>query len=342
LKKEAKTFASWNLHSLRFRLAAAMLLVFLAALLASSALDRLNTKPVSPDQEPYQDALILGAFSLAVLLLIWLVSQWSLKPLARASDEAARAGPRHPGVRLSTKSLPTEITPLVAAMNGALERLEHAYEAERRFTADAAHELRTPLSVLKLRLQRARIDNAPDWKAIEGDLAQMTHLVNQLLNMARKEQAGREATSRPVNLARIAREAASMITPLAEAANRRLLVDLPETLPLLGRADDLRDMLLNVLDNALAHGSGTITLLGMQAETLCRIEIGDEGPGVAPALREAMFQRFRKAQPSSPGTGLGLAIVREVAESHGGSVSFADAATGLVRIELPCKKNLLF
>jgi two-component system sensor histidine kinase QseC len=312
-----------------------MLLVFVLALAASSALDRLDTRPVSPDQEPYQDALVLGSFSLAVLVLIWLVSDWSLRPVARASREAADAGPSRPGVRLTSRNLPSEIRPLVHAMNGALDRMESAYEAERRFTADAAHELRTPLSVLSLRLQRARIEGAPDWPAIEGDVRQMTHLVNQLLALARHEQTGREPPAQTVNLSRIAREAAAMIAPLAEAASRPLVVDLPEAMPMLGRADDLRDMVVNLLQNALTHGCGAITLHGALIEQRCRLEIGDEGSGVPPDQAEAMFQRFRKAQANSAGTGLGLAIVREVAESHAGTVAFIPGPTCLLRAEFP-------
>jgi len=323
-------------QSLRFRLAAAMLVVFLFSVATSTVLDRIGGKETDTvEDEPYQDALVLGSFSAAVLVLIWVVSQWSLKPLSRASAEAAMAGPRHPGLRLSATSIPTEITPLVEAVNGALERMEAAYEAERRFTADAAHELRTPLTVLSLRLQRARLDGQMDWDAVDGDVRQMEHLVNQLLDLARKEQAGRIAAVLPVNLGRIAREAAAMIAPLIEQAGRRLEVDMPDALSALGRADDLRDMLLNLLTNALVHGSGDVTLRGLVLAQACALEVQDEGPGVAAGLRDAMFERFRKAQPGSAGTGLGLAIVREVAESHGGRVAFVAGPLCIVRVTLP-------
>jgi two-component system sensor histidine kinase QseC len=321
-----------GLQSLRLRLAAGMGLVFVLALGASSLTDRLaGTRAL--ESEPYQDGLVLACFSAAVLALVWLVSAWSLRPVLRASQEAGLAGPRHPGLRLTSADLPSEIRPLVEAVNGALDRMEAAYEAERRFTADAAHELRTPLSVLSVRLQRARIDGATDWDAVEGDLRQMTHVVTQLLDLARKEQAAREAQAVPVNLSRVAREAAAMVMPLVEAAGRTLEVDVPEKLAVLGRADDLRDLVLNLLDNALTHGEGAISLRGASGGGLCRLDVADEGHGVPSDLHEAVFERFRKARPGSRGTGLGLAIVRQVAESHGGTARFLEGARSIVRVE---------
>jgi two-component system sensor histidine kinase QseC len=325
--------------SLRFRLAVGMVLVLALAVAASVALDTLRLH-LSPglarllDIEPVQDGLVLGGFAVAVLGLIWGVCAWSLRPLAQASAEAARAGPAQPGARISTARLPTELQPLVGAFNGALARLEAAYDAQRRFTADAAHELRTPLSILSLRLEQARDAGQADWPAIEGDVRQMARLVNQLLDLARKEQAGRGAPA-PVNLARVAREAAAMMLPMVEAAGRRLRVELPEAMMLSGRAGDLTDALVNLLENAAVHGAGTILVTGaVRVGEIC-LDVADEGQGVAPPLREAMFARFAKRDGASGGTGLGLAIVREVVQSHGGQVGFVDGAGCVVRVVLP-------
>jgi two-component system sensor histidine kinase QseC len=329
-----------RMGSLRFRLTAGMCVVLVLAVAASALVDQLRLT-LSPwiaqalDSEPVQDGLVLGSFGIVALGLIWVVSAWSLRPLARASAEAARAGPNHPGVRISADHLPTEIRPLVAAVNGALDRLEGAYETQRRFTADAAHELRTPLSVLSLRLQRARAEGTLDWAAVEGDVQQMTRLVTQLLDLARKEQGGRGEPIE-VNFFRIAREAAASILPLVEASGRTLAVDLPELLPVRGRADDLRDMVMNLLENALVHGAGPIRLSGGEAaDGGAVLDVADGGPGVAPILREAVFERFRKASAGSAGTGLGLAIVREVALSHGGTAAFLPGAACVVRVSLP-------
>jgi two-component system sensor histidine kinase QseC len=328
-----------QMGSLRFRLGSGMVLVLVLAVGASSVLDDLRLR-LSPalarvlDIEPIQDGLVLAGFGAAALVLIAGVSAWSLRPLVRASAEAGRAGPDCPGARISAARLPTEIRPLVGAVNGALDRLQAAYEMQRRFTADAAHELRTPLSILNLRLQRARVTGEADWQAVEGDVRQMTRLVNQLLDLARKEQAGRGQPA-AVNVSRVGREAAAMVLPLVEAAARTLVVALPETIAVRGRADDLRDMVMNLLENALIHGAGTIRLTGQEAGSRCVLAVADEGPGVQPELREAVFERFRKVHEGSAGTGLGLAIVREVARSHGGEVGFRPGQGCVIEVGLP-------
>lgn len=341
-----------RLYSLRGRLVAAMSLVFALGLGGALMLPPFEQGVVllvlgryGPLllHDPYQDVLLLIPIIVASLALIWVVSAWSLRPLARASSEAAKAGPRNPAARIGSRGLPSEVRPLVDAVNGALDRLADAYAVERRFTADAAHELRTPLAVLNLRLQRAKVENATDWTAIDRELAQMNRLVEQLLDLARKEHAGHEAPAPDlpvVNLSRIAREAAAGAVPLAEAAGRALEVELPDTLLVQGRANDLRDALRNLLDNALAHGQGTIWLRGRLATTdrdrsQIAIEVADEGPGIPAGLREVVFDRFRKGRQDAPGSGLGLAIVREVVQSHNGSIELLPGAGCQVRIALP-------
>lgn len=330
-------------NTLRGRLLVALSLVFALALLAATALDRNDGKLGQHlfgmlAREPYQDGLVLGVFSLPALGLIWLVSSWSLRPLARASAEAKRAGPQNPAARITHTGLPAEIAPLVDAVNGALDRMAAGMEAERRFTENAAHELRTPLAVLRLRLQRAREAQAApfDWAPIEQDLARMQRLVSQLLDLARKEHAGRDANPEhaPVNLARLAREAAAMIQPLAQAQGRRLTVSLPETLIASGAADDLRDALRNLLENALLHGSGTITLHGAPDGDQAILSIEDEGAGITPELRARAFDRFGKGARTE-GSGLGLSIVQAVAQAHGGSVGLLPGATCRVQLKIP-------
>ena len=347
--------AEW-LGSLRVRLAAAMVMLLLAALGLSAMLDEMGAQLAGASRawlpalqrEPYQDGVVLATFGLAVGGLIWAVSAWSLAPLSRASREAALAGPANPHIRISAANLPTEIRPLVAAVNGALDRLEQAYEAERQFTADAAHELRTPLSVLVLRLAQARSrqtarepgtpgGSTPDWDGIDQDVRAMTRLVAQLLDLTRKQASGLVAPADLpcVNLSRVAREAAASILPLAEAAGRALELDLPDAIGVRGDADDLRDMLRNLLENALLHGRGTIVLAGRRVGARCVLDVADAGAGVPALLRQAVFERFRKVMPGGPGTGLGLAIVRTVARRHGGDAAFLPGVGCVVRLCLP-------
>ncbi|WP_428378103.1 sensor histidine kinase [Lichenicoccus sp.] len=285
--------------------------------------------------EPWQDLAILLPFSLVVLGLIGGVTRWSLRPLRLASEEAKAAGPGNPGARISTRGLPSELRPLADAVNAALDRLTAAYETERRFTADAAHELRTPLAALGLRLQRSRRSNVPiDWLDVETDLAAMRQLVESLLDLARKEVRGR--TAAVLNFSRIVREAAAGVHPLIEEAGRELLVELPGTVLVRGEANDLRDLARNLVQNALRHGSGRIALrLSHGADGRVVLDVADEGQGIPVADRDAMFERFRKGSNAGSGSGLGLAIARAVAVAHSGQITIPPGPGSLVRVTLP-------
>jgi two-component system, OmpR family, sensor histidine kinase TctE len=304
-----------------------------------------------PDQEALAESLIgenfehlfvVVPFILISLPLLWQISRWSLRPLARASQEALSIDPADLSARLSVDGLPEEVRPLVDAVNGALDRLAHAYEGERRLTADAAHQLRTPITVLDLRLQRARFGSRIDWPTVEREMAQLRHLIDRLMDLARRDNTAQAveapAGPQPVNLARIVRESAAMILPIAEKEDRSVIVEAPDVVSFRGRADDLHDMMHNLLDNALVHGSGTVRV-AVRHERSDRgqeivVEVIDEGMGVPQALEEAMFERFRRG-PRSQGAGLGLAIVRQVARGHGGDVGFLSEPGCHVRVVLP-------
>ena len=285
--------------------------------------------------EPWQDLAILLPFSLLVLVLIAVVTRWSLRPLRLASEEARRAGPNHPDARISTRRLPSELRPLADAVNAALDRLTTAYETERRFTADAAHELRTPLAALSLRLQRSRRFGVEiEWTAMEADIAAMRQLVEGLLDLARKEAGGRRFAT--LNFSRIVREAAAGVHPMIEEAGRRLVVEAPASVRLRGEADDLRDLVRNLVQNALVHGGGRIALrLRGEHDGTVVLDVADEGEGIQQAEREAVFERFRKGPGARAGSGLGLAIARAVATAHGGQVTIPPGPGSLVRVMLP-------
>ena len=291
-------------------------------------------------EEGSEQLTVIAPFTVLGVVLMWLIAGWSLRPIAHASQEAARVGPRRPDMRISSHGLPREIQPLVEAVNGALDRLSRAYATEQRITADAAHELRTPLAVLNLRLQRAKLTGKTDWAAVERELAQMGRLVDQLLDLARKESLARErrAEDLPVlNLSRVVREAAATVLPLMEAAGRELAVEVPDSVEVRGNGDDLRDMVRNLLENAILHGRGAVRVRmsghGTGSNPIT-IEVADEGPGVPAGQEEVVFQRFRRLNVDTPGSGLGLAIVRHVARSHGGDAHFVPGA-GRVVVNLP-------
>ena len=302
--------------------------------------------------EPWQDLAVLLPFGAVMLLLIGAVCRWTLRPLLRASMEAAAVGPHDPGRRIGTHGLPDELSPLVVAMNAALDRLAGAYEVERRFTMNAAHELRTPLATLRLRLQRVRHDGAPlDWPAVERDIAGMSARIDQLLDLARKQAAatgtGRDVAGPVLDFGRVVRAAAAQMLPLVEAAGRGLVVDLPEpsapALALRGDAADLQDMVRNLIENALHHGAGRIGLCAAMergGRPRVALDVGDEGAGVPEGVRQMMFERFRKGRQASPGTGLGLAIVQEVVRRHDGTVGFLSGPRCVVRVLLPAAADL--
>lgn len=295
--------------------------------------------------EPWQDVMVLAPFGFLILGLIGIVCNWSLRPLIQASIEANLVGPHRPNTRISTTGLPTEISPLVAAVNAALDRLAGAYEIERRFTMNAAHELRTPLATLSLRLQRVRYDNVPvDWPAIDRDFVSINGLIDKLLDLARKEEAafGRDHDPEQQPCARfdeLIGDAGAQMLPLAQSLGRELVIDLPDALPVRGDAADLQDLVRNLIENALTHGAGRITLHGRIEKSIAGsrivLDVADEGPGIEPDRGDQLFERFRKGRQASRGSGLGLAIVREVAQSHGGTVGFAGGANCVVRVVLP-------
>lgn len=309
-----------------------------AELLMPGAGEQIASRLADIIEEDFRElAYIFIPLGVLMLLAIGLISAWSLRPIRRASREAAQIDAANLQRRIGTQGLPNEVLPLVQAINQTLDHLASAYEAERRFTVDAAHELRTPVAVLQLRLQKARIDGGLDWEAVERDLAQLTRVVGQLLDLARQDRAHRQATREQstVNLARIARETAAQLLPLAERQGRDIEVSAAEPVQVLGNGDDLRDLLRHLLDNALTHGAGKVSILVERVGERAIVRVVDEGPGVAEALRDSVFDRFRKGSGTQAGAGLGLSIAREIARAHGGDVAFEGGPGGRLRIELP-------
>jgi len=261
------------------------------------------------------------------------VVAWSLRRLSSTAREAAAIGPDSLDARLSLHDLPSEIRPLAVAVNRALDRVSKAYDNEKRFTAEAAHALRTPLAVLDLRLQRAEQGGVADWPAVRADVAELTRVVSGLLALSRADRARAFRASSPVNLTRVVREAAAALAPSLERDHRAIAVEAPdETLSLGGDAGELREMVFALIENALTHGRGDVvaTLRREAGETV--LTVLDEGDGIAPEVRETVFERFHKLEATSPGAGLGLAIVRQTARNHGGEARFVGGAAVEVRL----------
>ncbi|HLO77070.1 MAG TPA: HAMP domain-containing sensor histidine kinase [Magnetospirillum sp.] len=273
-----------------------------------------------------------GPFLLMMLAVSALTVRGTLAPLRALSRMAEAIGPASTDVRLPQAGVPREVTPLVHAVNNALDRLEEGYKQQREFTADAAHELRTPLAVLT-----AHIDMLPDRDvaaSLRRDLDGMTHLVEQLLRIARAESLIVKPSDH-ADLGELAREVAVYLAPVAIRAGRTVEVDAPETPVMVhGQADALFHAMRNLVENGLRYTPKDTAVLLTVLPSPPTLLVRDHGPGIAPEMRAHAFQRFWRAERKSGGTGLGLAIVQRTMQAHCGSVAIEDAEGGGTQFRL--------
>jgi signal transduction histidine kinase len=268
--------------------------------------------------------LVLLPFAVFAPLAGALVAGWSLRPLSETVRQLQRIGPDEPDKRLDPAGLPEEIQPFVAATNQALDRLADAYLKERRLAADAAHALRTPLAIARLRLDQARTSGEMDITGLSSDLDRMDRAISQLLAMARLEAAGTGRTgSHVMDAGRLCREIAAEFLPLADKLGRSIVVEADASASVL--APDLDEALRNLVSNALQHGLGTVAISLAVSGRDVTISVADQGPGVAETQRERMQQRFAKGEQSN-GSGLGLAIACTIIERAGGNLVWKENA----------------
>lgn len=276
--------------------------------------------------------------------LIWLAVGRALRPLDKVRGEiGARDVARVHA--LDTRRLPEELAPLVEALNALLARLEAALALQSRFIADAAHELRTPLTAVRLQAQLAQ--QAGSAQERERALAQLidgvdraSHLVQQLLNMARLSPEANRGKRGPVALDALAKQVVAEFSPQAEARDIDLGVGVCTPLTMLAQVDALRVLLGNLVDNALRYTppGGRVDVNVMAEEGRAVLSVADNGPGIPIEARERVCERFCRLAPADiPGSGLGLSIVRDSATLHGGCVHLEDTPGGglTVRVELP-------
>ncbi|MDO5624405.1 MAG: ATP-binding protein [Pseudomonadota bacterium] len=272
-----------------------------------------------------------------LMLIVWWVVGRAIGPIERVRRQVAARRPDDLAP-LPTGGLPAEVRPLVDEVNGLLTRLSAAWDALTHFTADAAHELRTPLAALRLQaqsLQRADTPAARDvaTQRLLAGIDRATRLVEQLLALARQEGAAREAPA-PLDLAALARSATNDAQAIAESRHIALEMEAPDAAPIHGHADALAVLLRNLIDNALRYtpdgGRVRVTVApGADASHGATLTIEDAGPGIPPEERARVLDRFyRLPGATSHGSGLGLAIVKAVADAHGASLSL-DASPAL-------------
>jgi len=287
-------------------------------------------------------APLLIGLPLLALLVAWAVRR-GLAPLARI---AGRLDERAPDATdaVDTHDAPREVEPLMAALNGLLQRMRGMFDNERQFTANAAHELRTPLAGALVHIDNARAaaDPATRDEALgeaRRGIERMSRVVNQMLDLARWDAAAAMRDFAPVDLGRCIDEEFAALG----------LATLDKDIEIVRRIDDdariiegwepgLRTVLRNLLDNAIRYGfrHGRVDVEVARREGRCLLTIEDRGPGIAPSQRIAMLERFRRgAQSPAEGSGLGLSIVARIVHLHGAQLVFADAPSGQgLRVEI--------
>jgi|TARA_A200000159_G_scaffold78163_3_gene72419 signal transduction histidine kinase len=256
--------------------------------------------------------------SIPILLLLLTVDivifGRALRPLRRASREAQEIGPSRTDIRLTTRGIPSDIQPLVEAINQALDRLDSGFRVQREFTADAAHELRTPLAIL-----RARLEDVIDprlRRQLQADIDLMSRIVGQLLEIAELDSLGGRQKER-LDIKSLAKKLVGDMAPLAIRMKRQLSWSGgADPAWINGHPEMLYRALRNLVENAIRHTPpGTTVEVSVDDEGTVRIS--DQGPGIASEERELIFQRFwRRERSKSEGAGLGLSIVRKIVDAH--------------------------
>ncbi len=283
---------------------------------------------------------VLPLLFLAPVLALfgWWVVARSLAPLNRVAADV-RQRDEHGLAPLPTDGLPDEVAPLVTALNALLVRLGESFDAQRAFVADAAHELRSPLTALTLQLkllQRAT-DEASREAAItalgEG-IERSSRMVGQLLTLARSEPGAAASPLEPLDLAEVVRQAMVDTVPyaLSRGSDLELVADAP--VPVTGDRSALGVLARNLADNSLRYGppGAHVVVRVMTVDGAPVLQVDDNGPGIPADERGRVFDRFYRRANDEGGSGLGLAIVQSIARRHGATVTLGDSPMGGLRV----------
>ncbi|HVA59670.1 MAG TPA: HAMP domain-containing sensor histidine kinase [Mycobacteriales bacterium] len=273
-------------------------------------------------------------------LAAWLLAGAALRPVERMRRQAAAASDEGTGPVLDVPGTRDEMTALARTMNQLLDRLRLALARERAFVADAGHELRTPLSILRTELElaarpgRSRAELVSAVQAAVEETDRLTRLAESLLTLARGDDDGFLRLA-PTDVAALLQQSTLSLSPVAKARGVRLAVEVhPAALTVDWDPDRIRQAVVNLVDNALRHtqpgGSVTVTCHGSPTSVVLRVL--DDGPGFPPEFLPHAFERFRRADdarsPSAGGSGLGLSIVAVIARAHGGRVEACNRVGG--------------
>ncbi|MGU7769003.1 sensor histidine kinase N-terminal domain-containing protein [Burkholderia sp. MR1-5-21] len=292
-----------------------------------------------------------GLLVVLALGIVWLGVGRGLRPLNRLSATVAARTEDDP-TPLDTGGMPSELAPLVESINQYIGRTQRMQVARRRFFADAAHQLKTPLAAVQAGVELAlRPDEQPrvnvHLRRVNGAVRQAAKIVQQLLSLSRLDSdSGQAVTHQPVALHRLARSVTLDWSPVARSRDIDLGFEHDADVDVLGQPDLLGELIGNLIDNAIRYAGdrAVITVRVSREGEHARLDVIDNGPGIPAGERDAVFERFHRGSKTQTveGTGLGLSIVREIARVHQGRVGLADAAGGglVVTVTLPAVRSV--
>ncbi len=282
---------------------------------------------------------LLGMVPLALLVSgaggYWLAAR-ALRPVDQVTRLAREIGARNLSLRLPAPDTDDELGRLVATFNQMIDRLQSSFESMQRFTADASHELKTPLAALRVAIdvalsrERSGEEYRRSLTALSEAVERMTGVVDDLLLLARADAGSLPLEREPLRLDELVADVAAALEPLAESRGVRLAAETPSAVTIAGDERWLRQMLYNLIDNAIKYsGEGGSVRVGLEAvDGAARVSVADTGPGIPVEDQGRLFERFYRADQSrargtagtTGGAGLGLAIALWVARSHGGDI----------------------
>ncbi|MDQ8027802.1 MAG: ATP-binding protein, partial [Brevundimonas sp.] len=267
----------------------------------------------------------VGVFMVTTTAAIWMTLHLALKPMRRLSERAGAIGPDTLHERLAPGDAPTELEPLVTAFNASLDRLESAWAAQRAFSANAAHELRTPLATLRAHVESLLPPG--ERRVATAEFERLARLIEQLLFLAEAER-DHLARSEPFDLGAVTRATAAEMTPTILSGGRRIGFDSAVAHhSCRGDAVLAGVAIRNLIENAVRH-TPKGTTISVALDERGQVTVRDDGPGVPEAFEDRLYDRFSRADHRSEGAGLGLSIVARIMDLHGGTVRHERPETG--------------
>ena len=313
--------------------------------------------PVEQELVALRRALLSGVF-FALLLAAgggWWIARGALQPVAVMAAQASQITDRTPGQRLTAANPVDELGQLARAFNDLLARLESALAGQRRFMADASHELRTPVSVARTAAEvtlsqsgRPEDEYRDSLGVVAAQMRRLARIVEDMFLLARADAVGLPVVSSPLYLDELVADCVKEAQMLAAPGEVRVDWAGPGDIEAVGDERLLRQMLMNLLDNAVRHtpSGGWVRVDLLARPEAFEVAVTDSGRGIPKADQERVFERFVRldeSRPSSEGAGLGLAIARAIAEAHGGTLvitrSDASGSTFLVRLPHPERRT---